>query len=113
VPRGAFTGVFVEPVELVFSSVAFEIGLSQKSVVIGADEQGKVRLLADEVLVDEALIDDDLAHCQGKRSICPRFDGDVHVGMNRGRVVIGSYGDDLSSVITRLPDEMGRWNAGV
>ena len=106
VPRGAFTisPVFlVQPVELVVAAALGDVGLAQEAVVVGPDEERQVGLLLDEVFVDLAFVDDDLAHREGEGGVCTNLYGDPEVGVDGRGVVVRGDRDDLRPVVAWPP----------
>jgi hypothetical protein len=98
-------GDLVEGIEAILASPLREVTLAQE-VAILAHEQGKVRLLADEVAVVVAALEQDLRHGQCQGGVSAGTHGNEEIGVHRrGRIVRGD-GDDLAPVVTSLVDEV-------
>ncbi len=96
------TALRVEVEELVVEAVRVEVAGAQEALGVVAYEQRHVRLRAHEVLGDEPLLDDHLAHRERHGGVASPLHRHVVVGVRVARADVGGEQDDLAAVVTGL-----------
>ena len=97
---------FVEHVEHVVPAATPYVGFTQEPAGIGANQQGQVRLLADERRVVQTFGDHNLCHAESESRVRARPHRYPAVCMDGGGVVVRADGDDARAVIACLGKEV-------
>ena len=116
VPPGHFLdllGLLIDDVETVGHRPFLEVGRLQEVMVVVADQQRQVGLLAHEGAIDLVVLDQQMNHAQRQGGVRHRLDADPQVGLGGRGVVVRRDGNDLGAAVLRLGEEMRVGNLGV
>jgi hypothetical protein len=100
-------------VELLFAAAVLEIGAAEEEPGVLAHQERQVRLLDDEVLVDQPLLHQHVGHAETQRRVAAGLDRNEEVRVHARSAVVGGDAHDLRPLVARLRQEVGVGDLGV